>query len=90
MEYLCNTSTKNGAMKLNMKLSYKLILSILVGMTSYAQSIQNNKFAKSLQHLKNAVRNEVDFFCADKHQSSLQIDTFTFDGCGQACLKYSK
>ena len=26
-------------------------------------------------------------FCADKHQSFLQVGTVLFDGCGQACLK---
>ena len=48
---------------------------------------------------------EVDFLHADKHQTILQViplicadehhvnlifDTVIFDGCGQACLKYSK
>ena len=27
-------------------------------------------------------------FCADKHQSFLQVDTIIFDGFGQACPKY--
>ena len=40
---------------------YKLILSILVSITSHAQSTQNNKFAKSFQYLKKEVGDEVDF-----------------------------
>ena len=46
---------------------YKLIPSILVNMASLAQSIGNNKFAKSLQYLKKEVRDKVDF-CRDKLQ----------------------
>ena len=45
------------------KLSYKLILLILVGMVRPVQITQNNKFAKSLQYLKKEVRNEVEFLC---------------------------
>ena len=40
---------------------YKWRLSILVGMSSHAQSNQSSKFEKSLQHLKKKVRDEVDF-----------------------------
>ena len=40
-------------------------------MAIYVQSTQNNKFSKSLQYLKKEVRNKVDFFCVDKHQSFL-------------------
>ena len=51
---LCNISSKKAAMNLifcmqvNIKLSYKLMLWILVGKASNAQSTQKNKFAKSL------------------------------------------
>ena len=44
-------------------------------MARHAQIIQNNKFAISLQYLKNEVSDEVDFLHADKGESSLQIDT---------------
>ena len=39
----------------------------------------------SLQYLKN----EVDFFHTDKHQSFLQDDTIMMDGHDQAISKYS-
>ena len=58
-------------------------------MASPAQSTQNNKFAKSLQYLKKEVRDKVDL-CRDKLQSIHKVCTIIFDGCGQACLKYSK
>ena len=45
----------------NIKLSYRLILLILVSMARHAQITQNNKFAKSWR--KDEVRNEVEFLC---------------------------
>ena len=44
----------------------------------HAQITQNNKFAISLQYLKKEVSDEVDFLQADKHESSLQIDSMIF------------
>ena len=49
------------------KVSYKVILSILVGMIKHSQSTQNNKFVISLQYFKKQNRNGVDFLHADKH-----------------------
>ena len=43
----------------------------------------------SLQYLKNEVRDEVDFFHTDKHQSFLQGDTIMMDGHDQAISKFS-
>ena len=51
------------SMQINIKLSYKLILLILVGMTRPVQITHNNKFVQSLQYLKKEVRVEVDFLC---------------------------
>ena len=45
-----------------------------MGMVKHSQSLQNSKFAMSLQHLKKEVRDEVDFLDADEHQSFLQVD----------------
>ena len=76
LQYLCNMSKKKGGMKLtfcmviNIKLSYKLILLILVGKARTAQITKNSKFAKSLQYLKKEVRDEVDFLC-NEHNSFL-------------------
>ena len=40
---------------LSMKVSYKVILSFLMGMIKHSQSTQCNKFAISLQYLKEEV-----------------------------------
>ena len=48
-------------------------------MASLAQSTRNNKFAKSLQHLKKEVRDKVDF-CRDKLQSIQKVGTVISDG----------
>ena len=42
-------------------------------MTRHIQIIRNDKFAISLQYLKEEVSDEVDFLHADKHQSFLQV-----------------
>ena len=44
-------------------------------MARYAQITQNNKFAISLQYLKKAVSDEVDFFHAVEHETLIQTDT---------------
>ena len=49
------------------KVFYKVILSLLMGMIKYSQSTQSNKFAISLQYLKKEVRNGVYFLHADKY-----------------------
>ena len=38
------------------KVSYKVILSLLIGMMKHSQSTQSNKFAISLQYLKKEVK----------------------------------
>ena len=50
-------------MQINIKLSYKLISLILVGMVRPAQITQSNKFAQFLQYLEQEVRDEVVFLC---------------------------
>ena len=47
------------------KVSYKVILSLLMGMIKHSQSTQSNKLAVSLQYLKKEVRGEVQFLWAD-------------------------
>ena len=51
------------------KVSYKLILSLLMYVIKHSQSTQSNKFAISLQCLKKEVSNGVHFLHADKHQN---------------------
>ena len=41
---------------LGIKVSYKVMLSLLMGMIKHSQSTQSNKFAISLQYLKKEVR----------------------------------
>ena len=55
------------------KVSYKVILSLLMGMIKHSQSTQSNKFVISLQYLKKEVRNGVHFLHADKHQSFYKL-----------------
>ena len=54
---------------LSIKVSYKVILLLLLGMIKHSQSTQSNKFAISLQYLKKEVSNGVHFLHAEKHQS---------------------
>ena len=58
---------------LGIKVSYKVILSLLISMIKHSQSIQSNKFARSLQYLKNEARDGVHFLHADKHQSFYKL-----------------
>ena len=53
---------------------YTIILS------ACAQMTQNNKFAISLEYLKNKVIDEVDFLHTEKHESLLQIDSMILMG----------
>ena len=62
-------------MQINIGVFQKLLLSFWVCIVRQAQSIQNDKFAISLQYLKENVKDDVDFSPADKHERSLQIDT---------------
>ena len=54
---------------LGIKVSYKVMLSLLMDMVKHSQSTQSNKFAISVQYLKKEVRNGVHFLHADKNQS---------------------
>ena len=38
------------------------------GMATYGRSIQNNRFAKSLQYIQKEVSDEPDFLHIDEHQ----------------------
>ena len=61
-----------------------------VCVAKHAQSTQNNKFAISLQYVRENLKDEVDFLPADKHQRFLQIDTITLGVCSQTCPNYPK
>ena len=65
-----------------------MIVSLMVCITRHAQSTQNNKFAISLQYLKEKMKDEVDFLPKDKQ--NFQSDTIILGVCGQACQNYPK
>ena len=54
---------------LGMKVSFKVVLSLLIDMIRHSQSNQSNKFAISLQYLKKEVKNGDQFLHADKHEN---------------------
>ena len=49
---------------LGIKVSYKVMLSLLMGVIKHFQSTQGNKFTISLQYLKKEVRDRVHFLHA--------------------------
>ena len=53
-------------MQIKVKVFYKLIVSLRAYVASHAQITQNNKFAISLQYLKENVKDKVDSLLADK------------------------
>ena len=62
---------------LGIKVSCKVVLSLLMGMIKHSQSTQSNKFSISQKE----VRNGVYFFYVEKHQF-LQVGIIIFDGIG--------
>ena len=58
---------------LGIKVSYKVMLSLLIGMIKHCQSTQSNKFSISLQYLKKDVRNGVHFLHTDEHQNFYKL-----------------
>ena len=58
---------------LDIKVCYRVILSLLLGMIKHSQYTQSNKFSISLQYLKKKVTNGVYFLHADKHQSFYKL-----------------
>ena len=59
---------------LDIKVSYRVILSLLMGMIKHSESTQINKFATSLQYLQKEVGNGFQFLHADKHQNFYKLD----------------
>ena len=59
---------------LGIKVSYKVILSLRMGMIKHSQDTQSNKFAMSSQYLKKEVRNGVHLQHPDKHQSFYKLE----------------
>ena len=58
---------------LGIKVSYKVILSLLIVIIKHSQSTQSNKFAIYLQYIKKEISNGIHFLHADKHQSFYKL-----------------
>ena len=54
-------------LKLSIKVSCKVMLSLMMGMIKHSQSIESNKFAASSPYFKKEVRDGVHFLHADNH-----------------------
>ena len=76
-------------LKINTKVFYQLMASLWVWVARHAES-NEDKFAISLQYLKENLRDEVDFLPVEKRQRVLQIDTIILGVCGQSCPDYPK
>ena len=58
---------------LGIKISCKVVLSLLMGRIKHSQSTQSNKFAMSLQDLKKKLGIEFIFLHAEKYQSFYKL-----------------
>ena len=67
-----------------------MVVSLWVKVARQAQSTKNNQFTKSLQYLKESMKDEVDFLPADKCWRFFQIDTIILGVCGQEYPNYLK
>ena len=63
---------------MSIKVSYKVILSLLLDMIKHSQYTQSSKFPISLQYPQKEVRNGVYFLQADKHQGVYKLGFFFF------------
>ena len=75
---------------LSIKVSYKVILLLLLGMIKHSQSTQSNKFAISLQYLKKRSLQWTSIFACRSTSKFLQFGIIDFDGSDQTCPNYSK
>ena len=58
---------------LDISISYKVMLLLLMGMIKHSQSTQGNKFVIYLQYLKNEVTNRFQFWYTYKHRSFCKL-----------------
>ena len=74
---------------LAIKVSCKVILSLLIGMIKHSQNTQSNKFALSLKYLKKKLG--MGFILhLQINLKLLQAGSIIFDGSGQTYPKYPK
>ena len=67
-----------------------MMVSLWVCVARQAQITKNNQFTRSLQYLKENMKDRVDFLSTDKCWSFFQIDTIILGSCGQAFPNYLK
>ena len=72
---------------LSIKVSCKLILSLLIGMIKHSESNQSYKFAISLQCPKKDIRDGVHVFVCKLTSKFLEVGIIAFDGSGQTYPK---
>ena len=77
-------------LQINIKVFYKMIVSLCVCIVKQVQSTQNNKFTMSLPYVKENTKNKVDFLPADKCRKFLQSDIIILGLCSQTCPYYPK
>ena len=77
-------------MQIKIKVFYKLKVSLWAYVARHAQITQNNKFAISLQYLKENVKNKVDSLLADKRLKVSSNWYYHLGVCDQACQNYPK
>ena len=71
------------------KVSCKVILSLLMDIIKHSQSSRSNKFSMSLEYLKKEVRDGVHFLHADKHQSFYKLAlSYLMEVAREMLLKY--
>ena len=83
-----NFNFAGSGLHINIKVSNKLILLVLVKLPKHVQSTQNNKLAISQEYFKKEMKAKFDFLHEDKSQTFLQVDTVNFCGHVQSCPKY--
>ena len=72
----------NFWLQINIRVSYKSVLLLCVGVARHAKSTQNNKFA--------IFQINIDFLHEDKYQSFLQAGSIVITGHSQIYQKYPK
>ena len=77
-------------LQMNIKVFYKMIVSLWVCTARHAQSTQSNGFTISLQYVQENVKEKIDFLPADKRERCLQSDTIILGACSQARPYYPK
>ena len=71
-------------LQIDIKVFYKMTVSLWVLIARHTQRTQNNRFIIFLEYVKENVKDKVDFLPADKRRRFIQTDTIILGVCGQA------